>query len=221
MNQKKGLNQIQLPPGFTNAFLLVGINALTGDLGAENPQTLMFRVQAPVQLPNFIKMNLAGCFTVANATGNLSMERIIVKPISIHCITRDKRYLVEGQVKGFVSDADGKRDMSARVVSRAGRLLASAVLAKGLEGLANVASSQGVTQNVSALGSVNTIKSDELARTATLSGIGGGLNEAGKYLLDLAKQTGPSLETGSGKNVTLFIQETATLTIKELRINNN
>ncbi|WP_050569766.1 TraB/VirB10 family protein [Dickeya sp. NCPPB 3274] len=201
--------------------MLVGINALTGQYGADNPQTLMFRVQAPVQLPNFIKMNLAGCFTVANATGNLSMERIIVLPISIHCITRDKRYLVEGNVKGFVSDADGKRDMSAMVVSRAGQLLASAVLAKTLEGFANVASSQGVSQNVSALGSVNTIPNDKMARTATLSGVGGGLNEAGKYLLDLAKQTAPALETGSGKEVMLFIQETATLTIKELRMNNN
>ncbi|EPT0813929.1 TPA: TraB/VirB10 family protein [Yersinia enterocolitica] len=211
-------NQIQLPVGFMKAHLLVGVNALTGEFGAENPQTVMFRVQAPAQLPNFIKMNLSGCFSVANVTGNLSMERIIALPISMHCITRDKRFIVEGSIKGFVSDRDGKRDMSARVVSRAGPLLASTIFAKSIEGFANVVGSQGVTQNVSALGSVNTIKNEDLAKTAATQGLAGGLSEVGKYLLDLAKQTAPALETGSGKDVMLFIQETATLEIKEVRI---
>ncbi|EIY8279327.1 conjugal transfer protein TraB [Salmonella enterica] len=209
---------IQLPVGFMKAKLLVGVNALTGEFGAENPQTLMFRVQAPAQLPNFIKMNLRGCFNISNVSGNLSSERIIVLPVSIHCMTMDGRYIVEGQVKGFVSDRDGKRDMSARVVSRAGRLLAGTVLAKSVEAFANVIGNQSIQQNVSPLGSINTIKPDEAVKNGAATGVAGGFTEVSKYLLNLAQQTSPALETGPGKDVMLFIQETAELTIKEVRI---
>ncbi|EOR7867382.1 TraB/VirB10 family protein [Escherichia coli] len=211
-------NTIQLPVGFMKAKLLVGVNALTGEFGSENPQTLMFRVQAPAQLPNFIKMNLRGCFNISNVTGNLSSERIIVLPVSIHCMTMDGRYIVEGQVKGFVSDRDGKRDMSARVVSRAGRLLAGTVLAKSVEAFSNVIGNQSIQQNVSPLGSINTIKPDEAVKNGAATGVAGGFTEVSKYLLNLAQQTSPALETGPGKDVMLFVQETAELTIKEVRI---
>ncbi len=217
---KKG--KIQLPVGFMKARLLVGVNALTGEFGSENPQTVMFRVQTPAQLPNYIKMNLAGCFAVANVNGNLSAERVITLPVSMNCITNDvgsgKKYVVEGPIKGFVSDKDGKRDMSARVVSRAGTLLASAVFAKSIEGFGNFVSTQGATQNVSPLGSVNTFKTDELAKSGAATGVGSGLTEVSKYLLKLVEQTAPTMETGAGKDVTLFIQETAELEIKEVRI---
>jgi len=215
---KKPTSQIQLPVGFMRARLLVGVNALVGEFAQENPQTLMFRVQAPAQLPNAIKMNLRGCFTIANVHGNLSAERIFVFPVSMHCMTMDGKTIVEGQIKGFVSDRDGKRDMSAHVVSRAGSLLASAVFAKTVEGFANVAAQGGYETNTSALGSVQTLKSDEMAKTAVTQGVAGGISELGTYLLDLAKQTSPVLETGPGKEVTLFIQETAELEIKEVRI---
>jgi len=217
---KKGT--IQLPVGFMKARLLVGVNALTGEFGSENPQTVMFRVQTPAQLPNYIKMNLAGCFAVANVNGNLSAERIITLPVSMNCITKDvgsgRSYVVGGSIKGFVSDKDGKRDMSARVVSRGGTLLASAVVAKSIEGFGSFVSSQGATQNVSALGSVNTFKTDDLARSGAATGVGGGLTEVSKYLLKLLEQTAPTMETGAGKDVNLFIQETAELEIKEVRI---
>ncbi|EHN2411815.1 TraB/VirB10 family protein [Salmonella enterica] len=211
-------NEIQLPVGFMKAKLLVGVNALTGQYGSDNPQTLMFRVQAPAQLPNFIKMNLRGCFVIANASGNLSSERIIVLPVSMHCMTMDGGYIVEGDVTGFVSDRDGKRDMSARVVSRAGRLLASTVFAKSIEGFANVIGNQSIQQNVSPLGSINTIKPDEATKNAAATGVAGGFTEVSKYLLNLAQQTSPALETGPGKDVTLFVQKTAALEIKQVRI---
>ena len=215
---KKSKSLIQLPVGFMRARLLVGVNALVGEFAQENPQTLMFRVQAPAQLPNSIKMNLRGCFTIANVHGNLSAERIFVLPVSMHCMIMDGKTIVEGQIKGFVSDKDGKRDMAAHVVSRAGSLLASAVFAKTVEGFANVAAQDGYETNTSALGSVQTLKSDEMAKTAVTKGVSGGISELGTYLLDLAKQTSPVLETGPGKEVTLFVQETAELEIKEVRI---
>lgn len=218
VEKKPQSNQIQLPVGFMPARLLVGVNALVGEFAQENPQTVMFRVQAPAQLPNFIRMNLRGCFSIANVHGNLSAERIFVFPVSMHCMTMDGRYIVEGPIKGFVSDKDGKRDMSAHVVSRAGSLLASAVFAKTVEGFANVASQNGYETNTSALGSVSTLKSDQMAKTAATQGLAGGVSELGTYLLDLAKQTTPVLETGPGKTVALYIQETATLEIKEVRI---
>ena len=97
-------------------------------------------------------------------------------------------------------------------------MLTSAVFAKTVEGFANVAAQSGYETNTSALGSVQTLKSEDMAKTAVTQGLSGGVSELGTYLLDLAKQTSPVLETGPGKEVTLFVQETAELEIKEVRI---
>ncbi len=210
-------NEIQLPVGFMKAKLLVGVNALTGQYGSDNPQTVMFRVQAPAQLPNFIKMNLRGCFVIANASGNLSAERIIVLPVSMHCMTMDGGYIVEGDVTGFVSDRDGKRDMSARAVSRAGRLMAATVLLNPLRALRTLLAIKAFSRTFP-LGSINTIKPDEASKNAAATGVAGGFTEVSKYLLNLVQQTSPALETGPGKDVTLFVQKTATLEIKQVRI---
>jgi conjugal transfer pilus assembly protein TraB len=210
--------KVTLPVGFMKARLLVGINARSGEFGQNNPQQLVFRVQAPAQLPNKMKMDLAGCFAVANAFGDMSSGRIEALPVSLSCITHKGKYIAEANdLKGFVQDRDGKRGLDARVVSRARHLLAASVFARSVEAFGSLGVAQGMVTSNSALGSVQTVDNDKLVQTALAKGAEGGASDLSEYLLDLAKQTHPVMEHGAGKAVLLWLAKTTELEIVEMK----
>lgn len=210
--------KVTLPVGFMKARLLVGINARSGEFGMNNPQQLVFLVQAPAQLPNKFKMNLAGCFAVTNASGDLSSGRIEALPVSMNCLTRDGKYIAEAdKLTGFVQDRDGKRGLDARVVSRARQLLMSSLFARMIESFSTLNVSQGFVTSTSALGSTSSLKQDKLMGTAAAQGVSDAGSDLAKYLLELAKDTHPVMEQGPGKEVLLWLAKTTELEIKELK----
>ena len=212
------VREIDLPVGFMKATLLVGINARSGEFGQSNPQQIVFNVSAPAQLPNRIKLNLKGCFVVANASGDLSAKRIEALPVSMNCLTQDGEYkITSSSLKGFVQDADGKRGLDARVVSRARHLLASTLFAKTVTGFGKVISAQGVTSTNTAFGNVTTTDNSDIAKNAAAAGLAEGFDDLGDYLLELAKQIQPTLEHGAGKSVLIWIAEASTLKIEEVK----
>lgn len=216
--KQSNVREIDLPVGFMKATLLVGINARSGEFGQSNPQQIVFNVSAPAQLPNRIKLNLKGCFVVANANGDLSAKRIEALPVSMNCLTQNGEYkITSSSLKGFVQDADGKRGLDARVVSRARHLLASTLFAKTVTGFGKVISAQGFTSTNTAIGSTTTPNDSEVARTALAGGFAEGFDDLGDYLLDLAKQIQPTLEHGAGKNVLIWVAEASTLKIEEVK----
>ena len=212
------VREIDLPVGFMKATLLVGINARSGEFGQSNPQQVVFNVAAPAQLPNKIKLNLTGCFVVANAHGDLSAKRIEALPVSMNCLTKDGKYkIISNNIKGFVQDADGKRGLDARVVSRARHLLASTLFAKTVTGVGKVIAAQGQTQINTPLLSASTQDNSEIAKSALAGGFAEGFDDLGDYLLDLAKQMSPTLEHGAGKNVLIWVADASTLKIEEVK----
>lgn len=213
----EGEGKVYLGVGFMPARLLVGIDAMTTQSGQSNPETILLRVQAPATLPNKIKMQVTGCFAVANAWGNLAKERIQAQTVSMHCLTADGKKAVEGELRGFVADKDGKRDMAGIVVSRAGSLLASSVLANTLSGIGSSVQNNLGTQAISPLGVTQSFDAKESIQGGLGEGFGKGLSEVGKLILDLAKQASPVIEAGAAKEVMIMVQEPTWLEIKDIR----
>jgi conjugal transfer pilus assembly protein TraB len=209
--------KVYLGVGFMPAKLLVGIDAMTTQSGQQNPETILLRVQAPATLPNKIKMDVQGCFAVANAWGNLAKERIQAQTVSMHCLTMDGKKAVEGELRGFVADKDGKRDMAGIVVSRAGSLLASSVLANTISGIGNSVQNNVGTQSISPLGVTKTFDAKDSLQAGAGEGFGKGLSDVGKLILDLAKQASPVIEAGAAKEVMIMVQEPTWLEIKDIR----
>ncbi len=213
-NEKK----FAIPPGFMPAKLLVGIRAQTSSNASGQPKPVHFIVQAPATLPNKVKMNLAGCFVIANVWGNLSTERIEAELVSMHCITNDKKTLIEGDIYGYLADSDGQRDMHGRVVSKASALLARQILADVLEGFGEIAEAQASTIQTSALGTVETIDSEGLVKAGAANGVAAGFSRASEFISDLLVQTGPVMESGAAKEVYLMIQKTSYITMKNISL---
>ncbi|WP_066044576.1 TraB/VirB10 family protein [Blastomonas sp. CCH13-E1] len=211
---KKGKRTIYLPPGFMKARLLTGIDALASRDATSNPEPIIARVQAPAVLPNEVKANLAGCFVIGNATGSLAKERVEIQLVSISCVDFDSHAVVDQAIKGFFVDADGKKGLSGKVVTRAGATLARSFIAGTIAGISQSVEGSFGSLSTSALGSVRSLDAGD----AVKSGVAGGLSKSSDKLtdfyLDLARQAGPVVEVGAAKDVVVVIQEGLALEIK-------
>ncbi|SFG36842.1 conjugal transfer pilus assembly protein TraB [Novosphingobium sp. CF614] len=213
-SSKKGKRTIYLPPGFMKARLLTGVDALASRDATSNPEPIIARVQAPAVLPNDVKANLAGCFVVGNATGSLAKERVEIQLVSISCVDFESHAVVDQAIKGFFVDADGKKGLSGKVVTRAGATLARSFIAGTIAGISQSVEGTFGSLSTSALGSVRSLDAGD----AVKSGVAGGLSKSSDKLtdfyLDLARQAGPVVEVGAAKDVVVVIQEGLALEIK-------
>lgn len=211
---KKKSRTIYLPPGFMKARLLTGIDALASRDATSNPEPLIARVQAPAVLPNDVKANLAGCFVVGNATGSLAKERVEVQLVSLSCVDFDERSVVDQPIKGFFVDADGKKGLSGKVVTRAGAALARSFIAGTITGVAQTVENTVGDVSTSALGSVLSFDAGDAAKAGIAGGLSRSSDKLTDFYLDLARQAGPIVEVGAAKDVVVVIQEGVTLEIK-------
>jgi conjugal transfer pilus assembly protein TraB len=165
-------------------------------------------------LPNDVKANLAGCFVIGNATGSLAKERVEVQLVSLSCVDFDDHSVVDQSVKGFFVDADGKKGLSGQVITRAGATLARAFIAGTISGISQSVQDTFGENSVSALGSVRTLNPSDSVKTGVAGGLSKSSDKLTDFYLDLARQAGPIVEVGAGKDVTVVVQEGVSLEIK-------
>lgn len=209
-----GKEQYYLPPSFFSAKLLTGIDAVTSQVGADEPKPIMFMIDAPAVLPNHIREDLEGCFVIGNAEGNLGTERIEVLVINISCLSADGNAVIDQPVLGYVNDMDGKRDMAGNVVSKEGSKLAWLFSASIVGAAGQQASLSGVEQNLTALGGVNTFDPGRAAQRTLGESVQETATEYKNIVLDYIRQSAPVIEVGPLKDVTIVIQEGVWLEIK-------
>nr|WP_255504669.1 TraB/VirB10 family protein [Novosphingobium sp. EMRT-2] len=213
-DSKKKNRTIYLPPGFMKARLLTGVDALASRDATSNPEPIIARVQAPAVLPNDVKANLSGCFVVGNATGSLAKERVEIQLVSLSCVDFDEHSVVDQPVKGFFVDADGKKGLSGKVVTRAGAALARSFIAGTISGISQSVENTFGETSTSALGTVRTLNAGDAAKTGIAGGLSKSSDKLTDFYLDLARQAGPIVEVGAAKEVVVVIQEGVTLEIK-------
>lgn len=196
------------------ARLLTGIDALASRDATSNPEPIIARVQAPAVLPNDVKANLAGCFVIGNATGSLAKERVEIQLVSISCVDFEEHAVVDQPIKGFFVDADGKKGLSGKVVTRVGATLARSFIAGTIAGISQTVEGTFGDVSTSALGSVRNLNAGDAVKTGVAGGLGRSSDKITEFYLDLARQAGPVVEVGAAKDVVVVIQEGLALEIK-------
>jgi conjugal transfer pilus assembly protein TraB len=202
------------------AQLLTGFDAATTNGGKGSPEPVLLRIQTPAILPNDVIAATRGCFIIAEAVGRLDKERADVRLVSMACLSNKGQSLIDESVKGFVTDADAKVGLSARIVSKAGSATARALLAGLIKGAGDALSESSTDQTVSGVtGTTTTTMSNEtsdIARRAAGKGISEAADTLSDYFMDLARQTGPVAEVKADRKVTVVISEGKELTIKNV-----
>jgi len=213
-DKKKEHRTIYLPPSFMAATLLSGLDAPTAETGKGNPVPALLRIRNLAVLPNDVKADLKGCFVIASGYGDLATERANMQAVSLSCVTREGKAVIDQKIKGFLVDQDGKIGLQGRVVSRMGSAIARSMVAGFFGGMGDYIASQNQILSTSPLGSTITTDPAEAAKYGMGAGLSTGFNEIQKFYLDLAKQAVPVIEIGATKNVTLVIEEGTLLNLR-------
>jgi conjugal transfer pilus assembly protein TraB len=216
-DKKKGLREVYLPPSFMEATLLSGLDAPTAGAAKGNPVPVLIRVKAPAVLPNDVKAELTGCFVIADGKGNLSTERAELTLVSISCLDRKGKALIDQKVKGFVVDADGKIGLRGRIVAKFGSVVARSMLAGFLVGAGDAFKASATTNSVSPLGITQTLNTSQIGTAALGNGLSEGFKEVQKFYMELAEASMPIVEIGPTKHITLVVSEGINLEIKKLK----
>ena len=211
------MREVYLPPSFMEATLLSGLDAPTAGAAKGNPVPVLIRVKAPAVLPNDIKAELTGCFVIADGKGNLATERAELTLVSISCLDRKGKALIDQKLKGFVVDGDGKIGLRGRIVAKFGSLVARSMLAGFLVGAGDAFKAAATTSSISPLGTTQTLNTNQIGMAAAGNGLSEGFKEIQKFYMELAEATMPIVEIGPTKRITLVVSEGTNLEIKKLK----
>ena len=195
-----------LPAGsFARAVVLSGVTAPTGGNAAQNPMPLLLEVTNFAQLPNTFKANVKRCFVTANAAGDISSERVLVRLDRLSCMNKQGK-AVDVRVQGYVTGEDGKAGVRARLVTRSGQAIASALFTGAISGLGRAVSLSAQSSTTYSSGAVGSTVDNPWA-----AGIGEGVDSAMdrivNYYLKLADKIFPVLELDSGREVDIVLAQ--------------
>lgn len=197
------------------ATLLSGLDAPAISKGEGHPVPCLLRIKAPAILPNKVKANLKGCFVIGEGLGNLASERADVRIVSLSCVDKKGRAVIDQRVKGFVVDTDGKIGLRGRVVSKMGSVIARAMLAGFVSGLSNVLGTSAYTWSVSPQGALTIPKAEEVLKSGVASGVKSAADQLVQFYMELARQTIPVVEVLPVRTVTVVISEGVWLELKD------
>jgi len=216
-DKKKEPASLYLPPSFMEAILLSGLDAPTSSDAKGNPVPALLKVKTPAFLPNSVRADLKGCYVIADGKGNLATERAELLLVSLSCLDRKGRAVIDQKVKGFVVDQDSKIGLRGRVVAKMGSMIARSMIAGFFGGVGDVVRSSATTTAISPLGATQTVGAGDLAKAGVGSGLASGFKDIEKFYMELAHQTMPVIEVSAAKPVTLVISEGVNLEIKKIR----
>lgn len=203
-----------LPAGsFARAVVLAGATVSTGGTSASNPVPMLLEIKDAARLPNAFRSNVKACFVTANATGDLSSERVWIRLERLSCMTRSGKAF-DARIQGYVTGDDGKTGVRARLVTRSGQAIAGALLAGSISGLGKAVSLSAQNTTTYTSGAVGTTISDSF-RAGLGEGMQSALERIADYYIRLADKIFPCLEIDSGRRVDLILSQGLTLEIDE------
>ena len=207
--REKKANDLLITGSFARARLLNGVEAPTGGQANGNPVPMLLEIKDPAFLPNRYRSDIKRCMVTANATGDLSSERVLVRLDRMSCIT-NSRGAIDVRVTGYVTGEDGKTGLKARVVTRSGQAIANALLVGTLSGLGEAVSLAAQDSTTNFAGTVtNSVNNPWRA------GLGDGMKDAmdrvADYYLKLADKIFPVLEVDAGRDVDIVITQSSSI----------
>ncbi|MCP4156544.1 MAG: hypothetical protein GY757_53010 [bacterium] len=217
---KEKKKKIYLPPSHMEACLLSGLVAPTTTSGNTKPVPMLIRINDLAFLPNEMKADLEGCFIIGEGVGNLAMERVESRTVTLSCLAKGGKSVIDQPLRGFLADSDGTIGLKGRVVMKAGLHLARVALAGFVEGIGKALSDSVMDTNIGTnTGLVQRTMQDDDQNTYLKAGFGAGIEnvsqELVKFYLRLAEQTVPVIEVGATKKCTVIVLEGTELIVKE------
>lgn len=198
---------VNIPAGsIMTAMLLTGLDAPTGARAQSQPVPVLMRIKKEAIMPNHAWADVKECHLLGSAYGDLASERVNIRGETVSCVLADNT-AVEGTVKFFVTGEDGKNGVRGTLVSRSGRVLASAAGAALAQGLLSSMKDQSAESVFLGGGTGG-------GESGAITGASEGFDLLTEYYLDLAEQTFPVIEIPNGRWVDVVLTEMLTVKFK-------
>ena len=211
--RKKLINFI--PAGtILKATLINGMYAPTMGKGKESPYPAILQTWDLAFLPNNVRKDLAGCFVLGEAFGELSDSRVHIRLSKISCISSDEKWVIQKSIKGFVNGDDGKVGVAGKTVANFGRLTLTVLLSEFLSSAGEAVKAATQVNTYNPLGGVTTTvggTAGDIALAAAGSGIGESASMLSEFYLDIMKEMSPVIEVNSRREVEIVIEDGAEL----------
>lgn len=207
--KERKADDLLITGSFARARLLNGVEAPTGGQANGNPVPMLLEIRDPAFLPNRYRSDVKRCMVTANATGDLSSERVLVRLDRLSCIT-ESRGAIDVKLTGYVTGEDGKTGLKARVVTRSGQAIANALLVGTLSGLGEAVSLAAQDSTTNFTGTV-THSVNNPWRAGLGEGMQDALDRVADYYLKLADKIFPVLEVDAGRDVDIVITQSASI----------
>ena len=127
----------------------------------------------------------------------------------LSCMTKTGRAF-DAKLQGYVTGEDGKTGVRARLVTRSGQAIASALLTGSISGLGKAVSLSAQNTTTYTTGAVGTTVTDSL-RAGLGEGLESALDRIADYYIRLADKIFPCLEIDSGRKVDLILSQGLTV----------
>lgn len=179
-----------IPSGsYVIAKLLTGIDAPT-----KSSIPTLLKLRLGFVSPNHGFLDLSGCHAIAQATGDLSTERIRLKTTTLSCLSPEG-IVYEEEMNSFAAGRDGIFGIPGEIHSRQGRVAITAFLNGVIEGAAKILSHPPGTQVQETLNPL----------TMTSQGSSSAATEVVRWYLEEAKGLMPTVEAKAGSELSLIL----------------
>ncbi|MEN6317925.1 MAG: TraB/VirB10 family protein [Syntrophaceae bacterium] len=196
--------------------LLSGVDATCVEDAKRPNVPVVLRVDNLAFLPNEFKANLKGCRILAQGIGSLADERVHLRSMSLTCISKTGKALIDNDIQGYLADADGKGGVRGNVVSKMDSALWRAFLAGlfGGAGEAIKATSQPTATLNIGNSDTQTLNSKQIRNSALGGGLVAASGELQKFYIELARQLSPTIEVGALRKLAFVTTKGIDLEIK-------
>jgi len=198
---------VVLPPGsYVKGKILTGVEAPEG-----KTYPVLVQLDFAYIMPNHNRLDLSGCFMIAKATGNLSIERVEMQVTKLSCVSKTGA-MFERDVSGFIADdKDNSFAVLGSVNSKQDRVAAMAFLASIVEGVSKAVQQAQTTQQTNAVGGSQSLLTGDQMKYIGAGGASEAASTVANWYLHQAQNLLPTINVGSGRDVWVVMQESVSM----------
>jgi len=192
-----------LPSGsYVKAKLLTGVEAPEG-----RSYPVLMQLDFAYIIPNQKRLDLAGCFIIAKAQGDLSTERVQMQANKLSCVSKHGG-MFEREVNGFITDdADNSFAVMGSVNTKQDRVAATAFLASIVSGIGKAIQQAQTTQQTTPLGGAQSVLTGDQTKNIGAGGAAESATLVTQWYLKQAQNLLPTINVGSGQDVWVIMQD--------------
>lgn len=220
-NEKDDLT-LQISSSISKGILVTAGSASVIGMGSQKDTPFLISLKEKILLANNKSLDMRKCLLIGSGIGDVVSESVEIRLVKLTCIfvdEKEKQWIAEGEVKGYITDENGSIGVKGELISKEGKLLRAtfplAFIQTGLDYLSRSAS------NTTILGSGYGSSDLSASLNSGLSTAGNTtLNQVATIYGQYARAMQPKISVKAGRVVSVIFYGGETILLKPYKDQN-